>query len=313
LGVILSLALTLVLSTSIVYANVSRSATDAGDTTQMIIELDHNEALGKTLMIHQTETDDEHFHGGKLVIKSDSEDTRTLIETDILSADLSDDGLLIAAWNSDNQIKLFDSIGTEMKRIGVHGASPIISQNKNYIAYNKLANTGADLQELSETSPYGIAVYNLVTNKEDIVTTSSEDFQPIAFSKDMTKLYFNSTRPYASTKKGYSNHVASIWVVDLTSKKVTRLTNTDEKLVMKGTMVPTIDVRALWSSDKKTAISSTDNESGVWQFSFNDNGMLVNAKKIAVGTSPRWSEIDNKINITTKFDGQIISKELNVE
>ena len=311
-GLILS-ALTIILSTSIVFANAPQSITDSGNSSQTIIELDHKATSGKTLLIELAGSEDEHFHGGELVIKSDGEEDRTLIARNIMSADLSDDGLLIAAWNSDNQIKLFNSTGKEMRRIGVHGASPIISPNKNYIAYNKLANTGSDLHELSETSPHGIAVYNLVTDKEDIVTTSSDDFQPVAFSDDMTKLYFNSTRPYPTTKNGYSNGVASLWMVDLTTKKVTRLTNTNEELVMRGVMVPTLDVRALWSSDNKTAISSTDSESGIWRFDFNDKGMLVNARKIASGTSPRWSNLDNKIKISTEIDGQVISQELSVQ
>lgn len=292
---------------------MSQSITNAGNIIKTNIELDHKEILGKTLLIQQLDGEDEHFHGGELIIKSDTEDNQILIAKNILSADLSDDGLLIAAWNDDNQIKLFDSAGKELKRIGIHGASPIISQNNDYVAYNKLANIGYDLQEKLETSPYGIAVFNLETDKEEIVTTSSHDFQPVGFSKDMTKLYFNSTRAYESTKKGYSNHVASLWMVDIETKIVTRLTNVNEDLVKKGIMIPTVDVRAVWSADRKTAISSSDTESGVWRFDFTDNGVLSSAKKIASGTSPRWSELDNKIKITTMVDGQITSQEINVK
>ncbi len=78
-------------------------------------------------------------------------------------------------------------------------------------------------------------------------------------------------------------------------------------------MVPVLDIRAVWSSDKKMAISSTDADSGVWRFDFSDKGMLISAKKIASGTSPRWSDKDNKIKITNEVDGQIISQELSVK
>ena len=176
-----------------------------------------------------------------------------------------------------------------------------------------MSDSGSDLLELSEKSPYGIAVHNLATGREDVITGSSHDFQPVGFSKDMTKLYFNSTRPFENTKNEYENHVASLWVVDLSTKKVTRLTNLNEELVMKGVMVPTLDIRALWSSDKKTAISSTDIESGIWKFEFNDDGTLLDAKKIASGTAPRWSELDNKIEISTKIGGQVISQELSIK
>lgn len=302
-----------ILSTTIVFAKVPQSVDNTSSTDQNLIELDHKESVDKTLLIRQVHDEDNHFHGGELILKSDREDQQTVIAQDILSADLSDDGLLIAIWNSDNKIKLYDSMGKEMKVIGTHGASPIISQDKNYIAYNKLSDKGSDLLELSEKSPYGIAVHNLATGREDVVTTSNHDFQPVGFSKDMTKLYFNSTRAFESTDSESGNHVASLWVVDLSTKKVTRLTNLNEELVMKGVMVPTLDVRALWSSDKKTAISSTDTESGIWKFEFNDDGTLLDAKKIASGTAPRWSELDNKIEISTKIGGQVISQELSIK
>lgn len=302
-----------ILSTTIVFAKVPQSVNNTSNTDQTVIELDHKEGVDKTLLIRQVHSEDAHFHGGELILKSNREDKQTVIAQDILSADLSDDGLLVAAWNSDNQIKLYNSEGKEMKVLGTHGASPIISNDKNYVAYNKLADSGSDLLELSEKSPYGIAVHNLATGREDVITTSSHDFQPVGFSKDMTKLYFNSTRPFEGTKSEYGNHVASLWVVDLSSKKVTRLTNVNEELVMKGVMVPTLDVRALWSSDKKTAISSTDIESGTWKFEFNDDGTLLNAEKIASGTTPRWSDLDNKIVVSTKINGQVISQELNIK
>lgn len=312
-SLILLLTFVLILSASIALANVTQSAGGEESALQTSIELDHKEKLGKTLYIQQLDSQDEHFHGGELILESDLENTQISIAQDVLSADLSEDGLLVAAWNTDNQILLFTSEGKEIKRVGLHGASPIISQDKKYIAYNKLSNEGSDLQELSEKSPYGIAIYDLVTNKEDVITNSSDDFQPVGFSKDMTKLYFNSTRAYANAKKSYSNHVASLWMVELATKKVTRLTNTNEELVMKGVMVPIIDVRALWSSDGRTVISSTDMDSGVWQYKFNDDGTLLSAKKIGSGTSPKWSEMDKKINISSKVNGQITSQELSIK
>lgn len=119
-----------ILSTTIVFAKVPQSVDNTSSTDQTLIELDHKESVDKTLLIRQIHNGDKHFHGGELILKSNREDQQTVIAQDILSADLSDDGLLVAAWNSDNKIKLYDSKGKEMKIIGTHGAHQLFLKIK---------------------------------------------------------------------------------------------------------------------------------------------------------------------------------------
>ena len=58
-----------------------------------------------------------------------------------------------------------------------------------------------------------------------VSTGGMDDFEPVGFSLDKTKLYFNSSRSSEQTPKA---HIASLWVIELKNGKTTRLTNTKQ-------------------------------------------------------------------------------------
>lgn len=274
--------------------------------------LDHNASVDKYLY-RIAESGDNNHDSGTLVLADGNTGNTNVVARGIMTATLSPDGTQIAAWDENNEIHLMTIDGKGVARIGVHGSLPVFSHDGTYIAYNKLANEGEQFFDLSKDSPYGIAVYNLETGEEEIVTNDIDDFQPLGFSADMSKLYFNSGRAYETTPEGFNNHVASLWVVDLKTKEVTRLTNTDEEAVRRGDKTPIIHATALWSSDRKTVVSSLEAESGVWQFTFSNEGELVNAKQIADGTSPRWVVPGESIAVRTKVGNRGEWKTINIK
>jgi tricorn protease-like protein len=111
---------------------------------------------------------------------------------------LSPNGDLIAAWNSKHEIHLLHGDGTPVKKVGKRGAVPHFSRDGRWVAYEKLADEsidGAD-QSLFEFAD-GIAVYDVHTDTDTLVTLGGgDDFAPVGFSLDTTKLFFNSARPY---------------------------------------------------------------------------------------------------------------------
>ncbi|MBI5913705.1 hypothetical protein HY839_04705 [Candidatus Azambacteria bacterium] len=251
-------------------------------------------------------------HGSKLIVMDPATGNERVIAENIVEAKFSPDGTRIVAQSGDYKIRLFTAIGKEITRIGMHGSAPLFSHDGAYIAYHKLADEGEGFR-LFEFSPYGIVLYNLATGEEELITDNKDDFQPVGFSLDMSRLYFNSGRKYGTSPEGFENHVASLWMVDLTTKEIKRLTNMSEEVVRQGIMVPTVDGAALWSSDRKMVISSVDPESGTWQFVFNQEGELARAERITDGTSPHWLVPDKNIVVRTKVDGKGEWKTVNIK
>lgn len=277
--------------------------------------LSYNSTTGQYLYrVAQNEANHGHNHdSGSLILADSNTGNTTVVAGDIMTAALSPDGKQIVVWNEDHEIHLMTTSGQKTAQIGVHGALPVFSHDGTYVVYNKLGEEGDRFFDYSEKSPYGIAIYNLKTGVEEVVTDNVHDFQPLGFSADMTKLYFNSGRAYDSATDAFSNHVASLWVVDLNTKEVTRLTNTDEDVVRRGDKTPITHSTALWSSDRKTMISSLEEESGVWQFTFSNDGGLVDAKQIAEGTSPRWVTPDESVAVRAKVGDRGVWKTVNIK
>lgn len=274
--------------------------------------LDYNAAAGKYLY-RVADPENGYMHGGGTLVLANSTGNTKVITENIMTAALSPDGTRIVVWNEDNEIHLMTVEGNNITQIGVHGALPVFSHDGTYVAYNKLADQGDRFFDLHKNSPYGIALYNLKTGEEKVVTDNIHDFQPLGFSADMSNLYFNSGREYDTSPEGFSNHVASLWVVDLETEVVTRLTNMDEKAVRGGAKFPIVHATALWSSDRKTLISSLGAESGVWKFTFNSEGGLISANRLANGTSPRWIVPEKRIAVRTNIDGESEWRAINIK
>lgn len=221
------------------------------------------------------------------ILDTQSDEVRVIAQ-DVIRAKFSPSARKVVTWRHDNSIELLDVDGTPPILITSRGVAPIFSHDGNFVAYLRLADTHDDGQELYEYAQ-GIAIYDLRSNVEVMVTDHPEDFAPVGFSADMSALFFNSTRPYEDDPV---NHVASVWSVHLTTGVTTRLTNRSSVDVRRGTLVPIVDEHALWTSDRRVAVSATDSESGVWCFTFNADGTVTNWERVADGDSPTWVHQD---------------------
>lgn len=255
-------------------------------------------------LIHVTKpsaVDSDIITGGDLVLTDTVTWSTRIIAQDIVTAHISPHGDMIVLWNKNHQVRLVTSQGVPIKEIGIHGAAPIFSHDKRFIAYQKLADHSPDsnLQSLFEHAQ-GIAVYDMYTMRESLVTNGGgDDFAPVGFSNDISKLYFNSTRPSVNEPE---NHIASLWVLDLATRITTQLTNTD---VREGDpLIPTVNENALWSSDRRIAISSNGKEQGTWMFLLSQNKNTVEARHIADGDSPQWLVLNKRIAVRSVENGQ---------
>lgn len=274
--------------------------------------LDHRQAAQRLLYVTPlADTATDAVRGGKLMLVNTATWTEQFVAANVITANLSPDGTTVALWNKDHEVHLVHADGTPLRRIGVHGSAPVFSHDGGLVAYQKLSDTSPDgaPQSLFEFAQ-GIAVYDVRTGRERLVTNGgTHDFAPVGFSRDLTRLYFNSTRPFDPL---IGNHVASLWVVDLQTGNTRRLTNTDEKVVRSGSIVPVVSENALWSSDRTTIISSNGKEQGVWMFVLPQNSGLATASHVADGDSPQWLVPDVSIVVRTVISGKSVWRALRV-
>ncbi|MDO8604748.1 MAG: hypothetical protein Q7K40_05150, partial [bacterium] len=191
-------------------------------------------------------------------------------------ATLSPSGELIAVDDFDTgRIKLLSADGIFLKNIGTYGGLHLFSSDSKQFAYSKFSSSALNRDLPGDA--LGIATYNLETGKEVLVTNSSEDGQPVAFSTDGKKLYFFSVR----------TNDYPLWVVDLESRKVTQLLgNYDWRNFSPNKSV-------LISSNNKTMISTSDD--GVGVLTFNDKGEAISSQLIQKGIDARWFKEDEII------------------
>jgi hypothetical protein len=235
-----------------------------------------------------------------------------LIARNVVSAVLSPDAAKVAFWNKEHKVRIVTSDNMPLREIEGHAAAPIFSHDGNLVAYQKLADYSpdGDPHGLFESAK-GIAIYDLRTGEDRLVTTGGmDDFEPVGFSLDKTKLYFNSTRP---SEKSPQAHVASLWVVDLRSGKTTRLTNIKQvDGHSSDELTPIISQSAIWSSDHKTVISSNSSKEGVWIFNFSENGGLTSAIQMGDGDSPQWVVPDKRVVFRAATDGKNTWRQVNL-
>lgn len=265
--------------------------------------LDQNRTNNIILVLeNDPNQDDPHLVSGALHRVDTTTWNAAKVADGIMSAKLSPRGNAAVVWRDDDTVDMVNLDGDVLANIGIHGAAPIYSHSGNLISYQKLADVSDDgsRQTLFELAQ-GIAIYDLRTQQERLVTFDPEDFAPAGFSRNEKKLYFNSTRAYEDAPQ---SHVASVWVVDLESGKTERLTNRSSKLVRQGTVVPIIDADALWTTDRGTAISSTDSESGVWIYNFSPSGITVSASHLADGGTPQWTKRDEIFAAKVLIEGK---------
>jgi hypothetical protein len=231
------------------------------------------------------------------------------ISDGVFQAKLSPKGNALVVWNDEDTINVVNLDGDVLLTLGIHGAAPMYSHTGNLIAYQKLADSSDDESEPGSYEVQGIAVYDLKSNTEKLVTFDAEDFAPVGFSNDESKLFFNSARAYPEEP---GNHIASLWVVDINSGSVERLTNQSVDEVKKGNFTPILSSNSIWSSDRQVALSSVDSEDGTWKYQFAKNGKLISAEHFADGDSPQWVEKDRIVASKVSMAGKVHWHKFNV-
>lgn len=245
------------------------------------------------------------MEGSDLIVLNPRTGESRVIAQNVWTAQASPNGKEIVVADSNNKVQLYSIDGTKKAQIGNNGSDPIFTHDGRYIAYQKLADVGRDYLELS-TNAQGLALYDITTGKERMLTRHSGDYRPIGFSADMKYFYFNAGRPYEPSVLGenFINITSGLYSLDVGTGRVTRLTNTDERVVQEnGQTMSFITHDALWTSDRLTAISGVG-QHGTYKFVFDGTGGLTSIDRISDGDSPRWVVQDKRFEVRTIVDNK---------
>jgi len=259
------------------------SSLKAAIATHVARILQYHDGIEKILYIAEPKNGSRH---GDLWISNVPFNETTPIAEGVIDAQFSPDGKTIVLWNKDHQIHVVTDYGKSLEQVGVHGAAPIFSHNGQFIAYEKLADISFDEDEQSLFEfAQGIAIYDLVTRQETLLTQTEhgEDYAPIAFSSDLKRVYFNSTR----------RGIASVWSVNTDGSDLRQITNARISPTSIERKIPALSQTALWASHRLMAISSLDGE--IWLFRFTVDGNLSDAKFLTWGEFPLWLVPDQVI------------------
>lgn len=168
--------------------------------------------------------------------------------------------------------------------------TPSISFDGNYVAYTKMPDNW-------EGGPYtegalGIAVRNISTGEEHMITHTQEDYAPL-WSPDGEHIVFSSV-----SKEGLN----SLFVVDIDGSNRTQLTNIGQKGFSPDT-VPGISDSPLFSTDGKYLVFESDRQ--IWSINLDLKGKkVISAKSIAYGVRPEWIEDGKRLSVVSTTASQ---------
>jgi Tol biopolymer transport system component len=274
-------------------AGATRASILVQDARVSVLHVNHD--LNETLFMaspKNPKNPDYTIHGkGELWLLDEAGTARKVSSEEPIDASLSPDGTQIA-FVSDlaKKVKILTRDGALIRTLPGRSWGTIVwSHDGKRVAYTKLASPpceeGRDIIN-SDLCKVGIALFDLESGTEAILTEDGNDYGPTAFSPDDSKLYISSGRPYVEWPEA---HVVSDWMVDLATKQAKRLTNHFRGFEAQMDYVPTLNkADTLWSSDGSVAFSSRAFSEGTWMFSFSPAGEIEDAKHIADGDSPRW-------------------------
>jgi Tol biopolymer transport system component len=220
---------------------------------------------------------------GDLILMDLASGETKVIMTEAIGGQIAPDGQSIVAWSGKQELVIFTEEGDEREKLSGHGAAPIFSHDGRFIAYEKLADESFDGNEQSLfEDAFGIALYDRSERSTHILTETEEgeDYAPIGFSADLSRLYFNSTR----------NALGSLWVVNIDGTNLAQILLSSDPEVI----VSAVSQNALWSSDRVGVVSMVDNE--VYLLRFTDDGRsLAEYKNLGKANSIRWGMQDFSI------------------
>lgn len=175
--------------------------------------------------------------------------------------------------------------GSNKTKVAEKALFPDLSRDGQYLVYQKL---NADWQpgDYSDQA-LGLAVLDLKTKEEKLVTKTFEDFSPI-WSPNGEKIAFFSRSPEG---------LASLFMVNADGSNRVQLTNIGQTVFSDKT-VPSLSERPIWSKDGKHFIYESDRV--IWHLEFNEaQSQVVKAEKVAYGIDPEWKEDGKSITVVT--------------
>jgi Tol biopolymer transport system component len=210
---------------------------------------------------------------------------------------ISPDGKSVVIVNEpEKSLSIVTIDGQTSATIPVEGGNPLWSPDGRYIVfshYGQMPCVSEDQLMADDFCNLGLAMFDIKTGQVTQLTENGNDDAVIAFSSNGNRVIFEATRPYDDDM---SNHIASMWSVDIHSKKATRLTNASSTEVSSGRIVPYISSDSvIWTSNKEIAFSSNGQETGLWKYQFSPSGDLIKAEHIADGDSPYWVVQDKEL------------------
>jgi len=238
------------------------------------------------------------MEGSDLTVLDPQTGKTRVIAENVWAAHVSPNGKEIVAAGSQNKVRLYSVDGAQKAQIGNNGSNPIFTHDGKYVAYQKLADEGKEYLELVKNAK-GLALYDVATGKERMLTKHSGDDWPIGFSADMKYFYFNASRPYSPSVLGIVNIESGLYSLNMDTGTVTRLTNTDEqKALDNGPTMSFIGHDSLWTSDRLKAVSGIGKH-GTYEYIFDGNGGVKSIERIGDGGSPRWVVQDKSVEVST--------------
>lgn len=192
------------------------------------------------------------------------------------SAILSPDGNKI--YFTTRNWDLFAADAPGLKKMQEKVLSPSISADGEKLVYQKLPPKWQIGDYFDEA--LGLIVLDLASNKEIKVSSKPEDWAPV-FSPDGGKIIFSSTNEFG---------ISSFFSVKSDGSGRTQISNIKQKVVTDETL-PSPSERPVFSPNGKRFAFESDRS--IWAVSLNsDYTQILNFKKVAYGTSPKW--VDDK-------------------
>jgi len=258
-----------------------------------------------------------HSKGELVLIKDDGDMkvVKTIKKPINTSASLSPDGKYIAFLSGGPEYLgyVLDLEGDVVEELPDHVYGTVAWNNAGTgVAYTKVSiescgKNGSvnDIMD-SDFCIDGLAFYDLESQTETQLTDSGDDYGVVTFSPDDTKLYFQSTRPYAEDNV---THVNSVWFIDLDARGTERLTDkkySDSVAMMYEPGLNGSDL--LWFADN-VVYSVSDGK--IWKFDFSSEQKA--SEFIMEGDTLRWKEKGKSIIAHTYRDGRDRWEEIPLE
>lgn len=163
------------------------------------------------------------------------------------------------------------------KKVADHASIPSVAPDDTALAYKKMPE-GWGPGEYSDGSP-GVVVLDILSGKERVIADGEADHAAY-WTPDGEYLYFFGDNGYG---------LDSLHLINADGRERTLLTNRGLETYVFGKVVPSISEPPIISADGAYIVYESDRE--IWMVHVDlSSREVIDAKKIAHGTSPQWVE-----------------------